>query len=48
MKDKLNTIFWLLVLIGIILLSIVVISIKVEYWNVPVSQCPLWVVWLLK
>lgn len=48
MKDKLETIFWVIVLIAILSLSIAVISIKVEYWNTPISDCPLWVVWLLK
>lgn len=48
MRDKLNTIFWAIVLLGIIAISIAIISAKIHYWNTPISECPMWVVWLLK
>ena len=48
MRDKLNTIFWVIVLLGILSLSIAIVFLKAEYWNTPISECPMWVVWLLK
>lgn len=31
-----------------VLLAILILIAKIQYWNTPLAECPLWVVWLLK
>lgn len=49
MKDKIKVILLCILYIGVpIGLAIAIISAKLYYWNTPISECPMWVIWLLK
>lgn len=49
MKDKIKDTLLCILLYGIpIGLIIASIIAKIYWWNIPISECPMWVLWLLK
>ncbi len=49
MKDKIKEILLCVLYIGVpVGLAIAFISQIVYWWDTPVSECPFWVIWLLK
>lgn len=49
MKDKIKEIIYCVLIYGLPLaFAIAIISAKLYWWDTPISECPMWVIWLLK